>query len=762
LSAERAADLVPVAMATVITGGTGALIVYAALLTIPGVGIRSVILGAVLALYFTGGVMTRRMSRSSDGMTRRAAKTYLTNMTLVFFFSSLCWSGFIVGPVAFLTWPQRVMMSAVNIFVLAMPMMVTPLSAALVILVPTSCAALLATALTPNNTPASLPGLFLFVTLAFFCTLYQNRRQQERILATLSLADGSAALQEKTELVSLLLNEFEENASDWLWEIDADLRYKNVSARAAAVAGKRPEEMNGQNPSIVFGKTVPKADDTDNLALTLVQAIAARQSFRDTVVPVMIKGEERFWSLSGRPVYDKAGKFAGYHGVGSDISDGRLHQRQIQFLVNHDSLTGLPNRAMFNSLLERGFAAGQPFGLLYLDLDHFRAVNETEGHEAADELLKRAAARLLAHASGEVMLARLAGDEFAIIHPGTDTDMLADFATSIAADLSQPYQIAAKTLTVGVSIGIVLAPRDGETAAELMKHAVLAVTRAKTEQRGGYKFYDAAMDDEQQKRRTMRADLGLALANGELRLDFQPVIDLGRNRLIGAEALLRWKHPKHGMMPPGDFIPLAEESGLIGPIGEWVLQEACRVAAGWPAEMSIAVNLSPVQFGQAGLAAKVTGALAEAGLAANRLELEITESAMLDHNSGIEGILKELHGQGIRIALDDFGTGYSSLSYLRRFPFNKIKIDRSFVKELSTDSDDSSIVLAIIGLAERLKMCVTAEGVETAAQAELLNGFGCPQAQGYLFSRPVPAEKMAAIIAAAQGGLLEGFGALMH
>jgi diguanylate cyclase (GGDEF)-like protein/PAS domain S-box-containing protein len=766
LAREQADDLAPIALACGLVCALGALLVYGGLLNVPGLAIRDVLVAGIVAACPVVGLLSWRQIGSRGVLSERRAQTYISGITIAFFVMGLCWGGLLVQPVSFLSWPQRIVLAGANVFCLAVPIMITPIGAAAAMWAPMALGAMAGTILTPNNDPVSLPGMLLFVALSVFCTLFQNRRQVERIVATLQVSETARALEEKTELVSLLLNEFEENAADWLWEVDADLRYKNVSARFAKVAGKTPEEMNGQYPSVVFGKPVPQADDTDNLTFTMTQAIAARQSFRDTVVPIMINGKERFWSLSGRPVFDKAGNFLGYHGVGSDISDGHLHQQQINFLVNHDTLTGLPNRTLFNDTLTARCrnVAEAGFALLYLDLDHFKEVNDSHGHAAGDAVLKEAAFRLKNALDEGSFAARLAADEFAVIYAGVDSVELEAQAERIVAALTQPYQVVAEPLNLGASLGIVLAPKDGEEASLLLSHADLAVRRAKADGRGVWRFYDPVMDEIQQARRAMLADMQVALARNEFRIDFQPVIDLTRNRIVSAEALLRWFHPVKGMMPPAEFIPMAEESGLIAPIGEWILQEACKVAATWPRHIGIAVNLSPVQLREAGLVDSIVRALEVAGLEPSRLELEITESTLLDSNTSTVEALKTLHDKGVRIALDDFGTGYSSLSYLRRFPFNKIKIDRSFVRDLSADSDDSSIVLAIIGLAERLKMNVTAEGVETTAQAELLNTYGCPQAQGYLFSRPVSAEKIGAIITAEAGHAVRAgaFGALLH
>jgi predicted signal transduction protein with EAL and GGDEF domain len=316
--------------------------------------------------------------------------------------------------------------------------------------------------------------------------------------------------------------------------------------------------------------------------------------------------------------------------------------------------------------------------------------------------------------------------------------------------IGRPYHFDGRQVEVGLSIGVSLGPKDGNTPGRLMKNADLALYRAKADGRGTWRFYDPEMDEKLQDRRALQADLRQALLRSEFFVEFQPIIDLATSRIIAAEALVRWRHPARGLLSPTGFIALAEEAGLIAPIGAWVLREACRAAAGWPDHMRVAVNLSPMQFRDTGVLDMIDGVLAQTGLDPSRLELEITENTVLETNTFTVDALWKLHGNGVRIALDDFGTGYSSLSYLRRFPFDKIKIDRSFIKDLGREKDDSSIILAIIGLADSMNMVVTAEGVETAEQAALLTSYGCAQAQGFLFCQPMSAIDLAHLIDASE------------
>jgi diguanylate cyclase (GGDEF)-like protein len=427
-------------------------------------------------------------------------------------------------------------------------------------------------------------------------------------------------------------------------------------------------------------------------------------------------------------------------------------ERRIAQLAFNDSLTGLPNRAFFHQHLElelqQGLNGQGGLALLSLDLDNFKSVNDTLGHPTGDLLLREVAARLRSVVS-DALVARLGGDEFSIIlsrrRAGERPEQVAQ---RIIASLSQPLVLGGQELTVGASVGIAIAPADGGDAATLLKNADLALYRAKEQGRGCYRFFESEMNARALARHLLEADLRRALASGAFELHYQPLFDLSANGIVSFEALLRWHHPTRGLVMPDDFIPVAEETGLIVPIGEWVIQEACRRAASWPAGIRVAVNVSPVQFLKPGLSNVVLQALGASGLEPNRLEIEITESIFLESSDTILTMLHSLRSLGIRIALDDFGTGYSSLSYLQSFPFDKIKIDRSFIQQLLSRPGAAAIVHAITELAAALGMETTAEGVEDNAQLDALRVHGCTSVQGYLFSRPVDADGVIALLAA--------------
>ena len=416
-----------------------------------------------------------------------------------------------------------------------------------------------------------------------------------------------------------------------------------------------------------------------------------------------------------------------------------------------DALTGLAGREE----LRRRIAAqlggaqrgGAGFAVLCVDLDRFKAVNDTLGHPIGDALLRRVAERLVKAARRDDLVARLGGDEFAIVQVGAGQPEAAEALAGRLVDLvGRAYVVDGHMLNIGCSVGVALAPEDGDDPDTLLKNADLALYRAKADGRGVFRFFKPDMDAKMQARRSLELDLRRALALKEFDLAYQPQVSAHDGRVTGFEALLRWRHPERGQISPADFIPLAEEIGLINPIGEWVLRSACAEAARWPSDVSLAVNLSPVQFRGAKLASVVTNALAQSGLPAERLELEITEGALLDNTDTVLNMLNTLRSLGVRISMDDFGTGYSSLSYLQKFPFPKIKIDQSFVRSMDESPDCSAIVRAVIALGRSLGMKTTAEGVETEAQRDRIRAEGCTEIQGYLTGRPMTAEAAAALV----------------
>jgi diguanylate cyclase (GGDEF)-like protein len=472
------------------------------------------------------------------------------------------------------------------------------------------------------------------------------------------------------------------------------------------------------------------------------------EAYTVNILAVIKRGEEfntnielpngRIIAISNSPMPD-----GGWVATHEDITERRRAEQIIAHMAHHDSLTDLPNRVLFQERLAQMLSrdrAGGRVAVFYLDLDNFKAVNDTLGHQFGDELLKLVAQRLRACVDETITVARVGGDEFAVILPYlTALGDAEELARNICQAIREPYDLFRHRVVTETSIGIAVAPDNGSQPDELLKNADMALYRAKADGRGTYRFFEAEMDATVKARRRLENALREALMEGQFTLHYQPILNLDENRIPCCEALIRWNHPERGMVPPGEFIPVAEEIGLIVPIGEWVLRQACSDAATWPNDTKVAVNLSPLQMLSANLVPMVIGALAAAGLPACRLELEITESVLMQNTEATVAALHQLRSLGVKISMDDFGTGFSSLSYLRRFPFDKLKIDRCFISDLSKhDQSGLAIVRSVAALAKNLGMITTAEGVETAEQLELVRMIGCTEVQGFFFGRPQP------------------------
>jgi diguanylate cyclase (GGDEF)-like protein len=442
--------------------------------------------------------------------------------------------------------------------------------------------------------------------------------------------------------------------------------------------------------------------------------------------------------------------------IHEDVTDRREAELRIAHMAHHDPLTDLPNRTRFREDIVESLARvlrGETLSVLCLDLDHFKDVNDSLGHPIGDALLQQVAERVRGCIRPTDAVARLGGDEFAIVQAGVDQPISATaMATRLVDAISSPFEIDGHQIVIGASVGISVAPSDGVDPDELLKKADMALYRAKEEGRGRYRFFEPEMDARMQRRRALELDLRKAMVLKQFEVYYQPLVNIETGKVACFEALLRWHHPERGMVAPNDFIPLAEEIGLINQIGSWVLREACKQAASWPDQIRVAVNLSPVQFKSKTLLLEVIGALADSGLGRGRLEVEITETVLLQDTEATIEVLNRLRDLGVRISMDDFGTGYSSLGYLRKFPFDKIKIDRSFVGDLSDKPDSFAIVRAVAALGISLGISTTAEGVETAEQLKQLKLEGCTEAQGYLISKARPAGELADLIATIEGG----------
>ncbi len=464
----------------------------------------------------------------------------------------------------------------------------------------------------------------------------------------------------------------------------------------------------------------------------------------DRCVPYQVVNElrdGRVISVVHQPLV--AGGWVALH---QDITEQKRAEQKIAHMAHHDALTGLPNRVLFREQLTSYLSSamsGASLAVLCLDLDYFKQANDTFGHPIGDALLCAVGRRLREYVRETDIVARLGGDEFAILQIGVEQPVSASLLAQQLVDaMVKPFGVDGHEIAIGTSIGISVAPNDSIDADYLLKSADMALYRTKEHGRSGFSFFEPKMDAEMQERRTLETDLRKAIAVGEFELFYQPVMTLEDDTICGFEALLRWNHPTRGRVSPATFIPLAEETGLIIGLGEWVLRQACAEAAKWPGDLKIAINLSPVQFRSKTLVATVMSAIANAGISSNRVELEITEAILLQNSEATIITLHQLHSLGVCISMDDFGTGYSSLSYLQSFPFDKIKIDQSFTRQIDRNSDTLAIIRAVSGLGISLGMTITVEGVETKEQLELIRAEGCNEVQGYLFSTPQPASEV--------------------
>lgn len=557
-----------------------------------------------------------------------------------------------------------------------------------------------------------------------------------------ALKRQQAALEETNLRFDAALN----NMSQGLCLYDANHRLLVANRRFYEIYRLDPAVIR---PGITFRDLLMRSVAAGNHAPAVAEAVIAER------LGFVARGEPgtSFQDLAdGRVIAISHEPIAGGHWVVTyeDITERRRAEAQITYLARHDGLTGLANRLQLRERVDQALgqcARGGRFALLAVDLDGFRAVNEALGHPAGDQVLRQTAERLLACARETDTVARLGADEFAIVQAGIEKgEDAAALARRLIAALSKPFLVEGQAIALGASLGIALAPEDGSTHDLLLHHAQLALDLCRRDRRGGFCFFEPEMDAAVQRRRQLESDLKLAMERGEFEPVYQPIVEIATGRVAGFEALLRWHHPGRGQVSPVEFIPVAEELGLIVPLGAWMLRRACADAAAWPDGIRVAVNVSAIQFRDPNLVATVATALADAGLPASRLEIEITESLLLEDDAATGATLHRLRGLGVRIAMDDFGTGYSSLGYLRSFPFDKIKIDQSFIRDLDSKPDSHAIVRAIIALGRSLGMRTTAEGVETGAVLDILRMEGCTEAQGYLFSRPCAAERIPALL----------------
>ena len=536
------------------------------------------------------------------------------------------------------------------------------------------------------------------------------------------------------------VDEFENSGRGWFWETDSFGTLSYVSRQLAEDFSSEPEALLGRQFTDLLSVDTD-ASDTLEERKTLGFHLSARFPFSDVVVRPASE-QDVHWSLSGNPIFDELGRFLGFRGIGTDLTEQRKSEREISRLARFDSLTALPNRAMMRQTLEEALrnAAHRQRGctLFMIDLDRFKNVNDTLGHPIGDALLRQVSERLKSVMGNHGQVGRLGGDEFQAVLPGTvDIGLLESLARTLIEQVSRPYQIEGHKVTIGASVGVVIGDPGRASADALVRNADLALYAAKAAGRGKHRFYEPSMHSEAADRQLLEDDLRQAIDRGELMVHYQPIIHTAGEEVSGFEALVRWNHPVRGAVPPAKFIPLAEEAGLIGKIGEWVLRTSLEEAVQWPDNVRVAVNLSPLQFNDPGVVIMVSNHLRETGIRPDRLELEITEGVFLVEGDTTDETFANLKKLGVRLALDDFGTGYSSLGYLKKAPFDKIKIDQSFVRgAASATNRNAAIIRAIVTLAETLGMDTCAEGVETHDDLQLIRDLGVSMVQGFIFGKP--------------------------
>jgi diguanylate cyclase (GGDEF)-like protein/PAS domain S-box-containing protein len=599
-------------------------------------------------------------------------------------------------------------------------------------------ATLIGSSISTGHTILTSTAIFIFCSAgAALSPIFRAKLQQK------------AATAENSEIFVDLVNAFEQRQTGWFWGTDAAGRLNYVSPLLSGRLGTQMETLIGTSFAALFASGKTGEFSSSQVERTVSFTLSAGLEFNDLIVR-SASGGEQWWSLSGTPIQDSHGRCIGFLGNGTDLTAQQQAEAEATKLALYDGLTGLPNRVQIRNTLEellnQDGGRRPDCGLFLLDLDRFKNVNDTLGHPVGDELLKIVAQRLTRIVGVKGQVGRLGGDEFKVIIPEVvGRPELAELADSIISRLSLPYVIGDCTVQIGATVGIAVAPTDGIDPDELTRNADLALYAAKAAGKGVHRFYQPEMHADADFKRSLENDLREVLTEQQMSVVYQPVVFAQSEEIAGFEALIRWHHPVHGPISPAIFIPIAEEVGLIGRIGDWVIRQACAEAVKWPEHLRIAVNLSPIQFTSPTLPVTLMNALAETGLAPERLELEITEGVFLQENAATDQTFKALTKLGVRLVLDDFGTGYASLGYLKRVPFSKIKIDQSFVRGAeSENSRNSAIIHAIVSLAENLGMETVAEGAETLNEIELIRKLGCTQIQGYIFGQPMSAEKAAA------------------
>ncbi|NVD45257.1 EAL domain-containing protein [Altererythrobacter sp. HHU K3-1] len=574
--------------------------------------------------------------------------------------------------------------------------------------------------------------IFSLLILAYAFTLLRSISIQERTFVASVRHEVERA--ESASTVRMLLNDYEEHSSDWLWTVDKAGKLLDVSRRFGQAAARVPANLEGQSFLELFEQGSARS--------RLAEHLNALEAFRELVVPIKAAGETRYWELSARP--RENGMMSG---VARDVTDTQLAEQRVSQMAHFDGLTGLANRYLFNerlrSALDRAWCEKRNVVLFYLDLDDFKGINDTKGHVVGDLLLCEVGARLQLEVRPDDLVARLGGDEFAILIETSAGDAtLMERAHRFLTVMRAPFEIDGIIYRISTSVGVARCADADCNALELLRQADLALYAAKAKGRDQFALFDPSLDDASRDRRIIEQQLREAIVREELVMHYQPVVSLATGALTGYEALVRWKHPERGLLHPNAFLDVAETSGLIVPLGEWITHCAMMDAARWPDNLRVAINLSPTQVKSPRLASAVSEAIEDSGIDPARVDFEITEHVILDGSEANQQTLIKLREMGTSISLDDFGTGYSSLSYLRKFPFDRIKIDRDFVTEVAESRSSQAIVTTITRLADALGMTTIAEGVERPEQLELLRRLGCTEAQGFLICEPLPAGRL--------------------
>lgn len=582
----------------------------------------------------------------------------------------------------------------------------------------------------------ALPGIAIltaFAAAAMVGFLLLARSWQGQI-------DRAGVLAAKRADIRYLLQEYEDRGAGWLWQVDSQYRLTYVSPRMGELLGTATYQLLGKSLAGALGTQAG-----------IGEMLAKRERFTKFEIELGQTKNRRWVTLSGSPIIDDHGEFQGYRGVGLDITDSKSSHAKLQHLANLDVLTGLPNRSRVRTLLDTALNdakdRGIPCAILFLDLDGFKPVNDTFGHPKGDAVLKTVARRLTDIVGNRGTVGRIGGDEFAVVVDDAQSRVAVEaLSEKLIAAVSEPYMIDNVQIRIGLSVGCAYGPIDGDTVDDLVRKADLALYHAKSMGRATFCNFDPQMQVAAEERVRLEHDMRQAINTDQFNLLYQPLVSSQTQRVTGFEALLRWNHPTRGPISPAVFIPIAEESGLVEELGDWVLHQACQDAATWPEDITVAVNVSPIQLVGPSLPATVSEALRKSRMQPNRLELEVTESVFMSGAGNAVDVLKRLRGLGVGIALDDFGTGYSSLGYLNKAVFHKLKIDGSFVREAATREETVSIIKAIVMLANSFRLSITAEGVETAEDFNRMRDLGCHQIQGYLFGRPMPIERTREIV----------------